>query len=128
MTHTILLAEDDELIREMMLRHLTLSGYHVVTVGDGAKAVLLARQERPDLILMDMGLPILNGWQASHRLKTSSDTRHIPIIAVTAFAMSDDRLRCLRAGCDAFESKPLNLDRLMGTIHQLLSATSSPAA
>ena len=125
---TILLAEDDELIREMMSRHLTLSGYHVVTVGDGAKAVLAARKERPDLILMDMGLPILNGWQASHRLKTGADTRHIPIIAVTAFAMADDRLRCLSAGCDAFESKPINLDRLMGTIQQLLSTGQQPAA
>jgi CheY-like chemotaxis protein len=128
MTHTILLAEDDELIREMMSRHLTLSGYNVVTVGDGAKAVLAARKEQPSLILMDMGLPILNGWQASHRLKTAADTRHIPIVAVTAFAMSDDRLRCLSAGCDAFESKPINLDRLMGTIQQLLSAGRQPAA
>lgn len=124
---TILLAEDDELIREMMSRHLTLSGYHVITAGDGAKAVLLARQVRPDLILMDMGLPILNGWQASHRLKIGADTRHIPIIAVTAFAMADDRLRCLNAGCDAFESKPINIDRLMRTIQELLSASQQPA-
>jgi CheY-like chemotaxis protein len=71
---------------------------------------------------MDMGLPLLNGWQATHRLKTAAETRHIPIIAVTAFAMTEDRLRCMSVGCNAFESKPINLDRLLETIQQLLAA------
>ncbi len=118
---TILLAEDDELIRAMLSRCLTSSGYNVIAASDGANAILLARKERPDLILMDMGLPLLNGWQATHRLKTSAETRHIPIIAVTAFAMTEDRLRCMSVGCNAFESKPINLDRLLETIQQLLT-------
>lgn len=125
---TILLAEDDELIREMMSRHLTLSGYKVITVGDGAKAILAARKEQPDLILLDMGLPLLNGWQAAHRLKTLPETRHIPVIAVTAFAMAEDQLRCISVGCDAFESKPVNLDRLLATMQQLLSVNKKAFA
>jgi two-component system, cell cycle response regulator DivK len=125
---TILLAEDDEFIREMLSRCLTTWGYNAICARDGAKAVLLARSERPDLILMDMGLPLLNGWQATHRLKTAADTKHIPIVAVTAFAMSDDRLKCLSVGCNAFESKPLDLDRLRDTIHGLLEHSQCLAA
>ncbi len=118
---TILLAEDDAMNREMIARYLTLHEYTVTSVADGANAVLLARRQQPDLILMDMGLPILNGWQATHRLKTAANTQHIPIIALTAFAMAEDRARCFSVGCDGFESKPVNFDRLLALIDQLLS-------
>jgi two-component system cell cycle response regulator DivK len=128
---TILLVEDDAMNREMIARYLAKDGYHVISAGDGANAVLLARKEQPNLILMDMGLPILNGWQATHRLKTAAETRNIPIIALTAFAMSEDRAKCLAVGCDAFESKPVNFGRLLATMRQLLSqdqGASGPAA
>jgi two-component system cell cycle response regulator DivK len=117
----ILLVEDDVMNREMIARFLTSEGYQVISAGDGANAVLLARKEHPDLILMDMGLPILNGWQATHRLKTAAETRSIPIIALTAFAMAEDRAKCLAVGCEAFESKPVNFNRLLEAMRQLLS-------
>jgi CheY-like chemotaxis protein len=117
----ILLVEDDAMNRDMIARYLVMHDYQVISAGDGANAVLLARKAHPDLILMDMGLPILNGWQATHRLKTAPETRSIPIVALTAFIMAEDRRKCLAVGCDAFESKPVNFDRLLGTIQQLLS-------
>jgi CheY-like chemotaxis protein len=106
--------------REMIARYLSMSGYQVISAGDGANAVLLARKAQPNLILMDMGLPILNGWQATHRLKTAPETQSIPIIALTAFAMAEDRAKCFAIGCDAFESKPVNFDRLLATMQKLL--------
>ena len=118
---TVLVVEDDPMNREMIARHLKLSGYQVLSAGDGANAVLLSRREHPDLILMDMGLPILNGWQATHRLKTMPETSNIPIIALTAFAMTEDKEKCFAVGCDAFESKPVNFSRLLVTIQELLS-------
>ena len=118
---TILLVEDDAMNRDMIARYLALHGYHVLSAGDGANAVLIARKAHPQLILMDMGLPILNGWQATHRLKTAPETCGIPIIALTAFAMTEDRDKCLAAGCDAFESKPVKFDQLLATMQQLLS-------
>ena len=117
---TILLVEDDIMNREMIARYLEMSGYQVISAGDGANAVLLSRKAHPTLILMDMGLPILNGWQATHRIKTTPETQNIPIIALTAFAMSEDRAKCFSVGCDAFESKPINFDRLLTTIQKLL--------
>ena len=117
----ILLVEDDLMNRDMIARYLTNEGYRVICAGDGANAMLLARKERPDLILMDMGLPILNGWQATYRLKTAAETRNIPIIALTAFAMAEDRAKCLAVGCQAFESKPVNFGRLLTTMRQLLT-------
>ncbi|HEU5013281.1 MAG TPA: response regulator [Roseiflexaceae bacterium] len=125
---TILLVEDDVMNREMIARYLNGKGYHVISAGDGANAVLLAKKEHPHLILMDMGLPIINGWQATHRIKTSSDTRDIPIVALTAFAMAEDRQRCLSVGCDAFETKPVNFERLLGTMRDLLSHESGVQA
>jgi CheY-like chemotaxis protein len=107
--------------RDMIARHLIMHDYQVISAGDGANAVLLARKAHPDLILMDMGLPILNGWQATYRLKTAPDTRSIPIVALTAFVMAEDRHKCLAVGCDAFESKPVNFDRLLATMQRLLS-------
>jgi CheY-like chemotaxis protein len=118
---TILLVEDDKMNREMIARYLTMQGYEVITAGDGANAVLLGRKAHPNLILMDMGLPILNGWQATYQLKSSPDTQHIPIVALTAFAMAEDRAKCLAAGCNAFEGKPVNFDRLLATMQRLLS-------
>jgi two-component system cell cycle response regulator DivK len=123
--NTILLVEDDIMNREMIARYLEMSGYRVISAGDGANAVLLARKARPSLILMDMGLPILNGWQATHRIKTTPETQHIPIIALTAFAMAEDRAKCFSIGCDAFESKPVNFDRLLTTIQKLLPAAAT---
>jgi two-component system, cell cycle response regulator DivK len=123
--NTILLVEDDIMNREMIARYLEMSGYRVISAGDGANAVLLARKARPSLILMDMGLPILNGWQATHRIKTTPETQHIPIIALTAFAMAEDRAKCFSIGCDAFESKPVNFDRLLTTIQKLLPAVAT---
>jgi len=128
---TILLVEDDAMNREMIARYLTHSNYNVMCAGDGANGVLMARKALPDLILMDMGLPILNGWQATHRLKNIPETRSIPIIALTAFVMAEDRAKCLAVGCAAFESKPVIFDRLLATIERLLlqntGAASQPA-
>ncbi|MCG8349150.1 MAG: response regulator [Chloroflexales bacterium] len=118
---TILLVEDDEMIRDIISRHLRMAGYSILMASDGARAILLARQEQPDLILMDMGLPILNGWQATRRLKMIPETRAIPIIALTAFAMPEDRERCLQAGCDEFTTKPVDVDQLQSLICRLLS-------
>ena len=118
---TILVVEDDAMNRDMIARYLAMHDYRVISAGDGANAVLLARKARPSLILMDMGLPILNGWQATHRLKSLPETCGIPIVALTAFAMAEDQAKCLAVGCDAFESKPVNFDRLLTTVQQLLS-------
>lgn len=125
---TILLVEDDVMNREMIARYLSGKGYQVISAGDGANAVLLAKKEHPQLILMDMGLPIINGWQATHRIKTSSETRDIPVVALTAFVMAEDRQRCLAVGCDAFETKPVNFERLLGTMRDLLSQGASTPA
>ena len=121
---TVLLVEDDIMNREMIARYLEMSGYQVISAGDGANAVLLSRKAHPRLILMDMGLPILNGWQATHRIKTTPETKNIPIVALTAFAMAEDRAKCFTIGCDAFESKPVNFDRLLRTMQTLLSSSA----
>src|SRR4029079_787845 len=121
---TILLVEDDIMNREMIARYLQMSGYQVIGAGDGANAVLLSRKAHPALILIDMGLPILNGWQATHRIKTTPETQDIPIIALTAFAMAEDQAKCFAIGCDAFESKPVNFTRVMMTMQKLLPAAA----
>jgi two-component system cell cycle response regulator DivK len=116
----ILIVEDDASIRAVLTRLLTASGFTVLSAGDGARAVGMARDEQPDLILMDLGLPILNGWQATHRIKGAATTAHIPIIALTAYALAEDRERSLLAGCDDFETKPLDIPRLLAKIRQHL--------
>jgi two-component system cell cycle response regulator DivK len=116
----ILLVEDDTLNREMVTRRLVWEGYDIITAEDGAQAVALAQSEQPDLILMDMGLPIMNGWQATQRLKAASSTRAIPIIALTAYALTEDRVRSLEAGCDDYETKPVDFSRLQAKIQALL--------
>jgi two-component system cell cycle response regulator DivK len=116
----ILLVEDDTLNREMVTRRLTWEGYQVISAGDGATAVALAEAELPDLILMDLGLPILNGWQATQRIKATLHTQHIPIIALTAYVLNEDRDKSIAAGCDDYESKPINFARLQAKIEALL--------
>jgi CheY-like chemotaxis protein len=117
----ILLVEDDEMNRDMLSRRLVLQGHQVVLAGDGLQALALARQEMPDLILMDMNLPDLTGWEATRRLKDGEATRHIPVMALTAYAMSADRSSALEMGCDDYESKPVNWPRLVAKIDALLA-------
>ena len=117
----ILLVEDDPLNREMMTRRLAWEGYQVISAVDGAAAVELAEGELPDLILMDIGLPILNGWQATQRIKATPATRHIPIIALTAYVLTEDHDKSIAAGCDDYESKPINFARLQAKIQALLA-------
>jgi len=117
----ILLVEDDLLNREMIGRYLVIQGFEVITAVDGAQAVELALAQLPDLILMDMGLPILSGWQATTQLKAAASTRAIPIVALTAYAMAEDRDRAFTVGCDDFETKPVNFLQLKAKIETLLA-------
>jgi two-component system, cell cycle response regulator DivK len=117
---TILIVEDDPAILAVLARLLSASGFAVLSASDGARAVGVAREQLPDLILMDLGLPTLNGWQATRRLKGLAATAHIPIIALTAYALAEDRERSMAAGCDDFETKPLDIPRLLTKINQHL--------
>ncbi len=121
MTATILLVEDNELNRDMLSRRLERRGYSVVMAVDGEEGVESARRDRPDLILMDMSLPILDGWEATRRLKADPGTRTIPIIGLSAHAMAGDRERALEAGCDDYDTKPVDLARLLGKISERLT-------
>jgi CheY-like chemotaxis protein len=116
----ILLVEDNELNRDMLSRRLSRRGHQVVEATDGEAALTLAASERPDLILMDMSLPVLDGWEATRRLKAVPATRPIPVIALTAHAMVADREKSLAAGCDDFDTKPVEIERLLGKIARLL--------
>jgi CheY-like chemotaxis protein len=116
----ILLVEDNELNRDMLSRRLIRRGYEVVMATDGAEAITGAARERPNLILMDMSLPVVDGWEATRRLKADAALRAIPVIALTAHAMSGDRERAMAAGCDEFDTKPIEFDRLLAKIEQLL--------
>jgi len=116
----ILLIEDNEMNRDMLSRRLVRRGYEVVVAVDGEQGVAMADAEKPALILMDMSLPVLDGWEATQRLKTSPTTRAIPIIALTAHAMAGDREKALAAGADDFDTKPVELDRLLAKIQALL--------
>jgi two-component system cell cycle response regulator DivK len=120
----ILLVEDNEMNRDMLSRRLQRRGHEVVCAVDGAEGVEMARNETPGLILMDMSLPGIDGWEASRQLKADPLTSTIPIIALTAHAMSNDRERALEAGCDDYDTKPVELPRLLGKIDALLGATS----
>ena len=119
----ILLVEDNEMNRDMLSRRLIRRGYEVVVAVDGEEGVARAESELPALILMDMSLPVLDGWEAARKLRATPATRAIPIIALTAHAMAGDRERALAAGCDDFDTKPIELDRLLGKIEKLLGAT-----
>lgn len=116
----ILLVEDNELNRDMLSRRLLRRGYEVVMAFDGSHALSTAASTRPALILMDMSLPVMDGWEATRRLKAHPDLREIPVIALTAHAMEGDRQRALDAGCDDFDTKPIELERLLAKIVGLL--------
>ena len=118
----ILLVEDNEMNRDMLSRRLQRKGYEVVLALDGQAGVEMSQTQAPDLVLMDMSLPVLDGWEATRRLKTNASTRHIPIIALTAHAMSSDREKALEAGCDDYDTKPVELPRLLAKIEALLRA------
>src|SRR5258707_953317 len=120
----ILLIEDNDMNRDMLSRRLQRRGHEVLVAVDGAEGLAVAQREHPDLILMDMSLPVLDGWEATRQLKADATTANIPIVALTAHAMSDDRARALEAGCDDYDTKPIELPRLVGKIDALLSATS----
>ena len=121
----ILLVEDNEMNRDMLSRRLTRKGYEVLLAVDGLNGVEVAQNESPDLVLMDMSLPLLDGWEATRRLKSTPATRLIPVIALTAHAMSSDRVTALEAGCDDYDTKPVELPRLLGKIEALLGGTSA---
>lgn len=124
----ILLVEDNEMNRDMLSRRLERRGYQVALAIDGESGVEMARIEPPDLVLMDMSLPVLDGWEATRRLKSQPATRHVPIIALTAHAMSSDRDKALDAGCDDYDTKPVELPRLLIKIEALLSRGGSAIA
>jgi two-component system cell cycle response regulator DivK len=117
----ILLVEDNEMNRDMLSRRLLRKGYDVVMAVDGEQAVAMAQSEKPDLILMDMSLPVIDGWEATRRVKAAETSSHIPIIALTAHAMSGDRERALSAGCDDYDTKPIEMLRLIEKIDALLA-------
>jgi len=116
----ILLVEDNEMNRDMLSRRLGRKGFQVVMAIDGAEGVAMARSETPDLILMDMSLPVLDGWEATRQIRSSPGIGAIPIIALTAHAMSGDRQKALDAGCDDYDTKPIELPRLVEKIEALL--------
>jgi two-component system, cell cycle response regulator DivK len=117
----ILLVEDNEMNRDMLSRRLLRKGYEVVMAVDGEQAVAMAQSEKPDLILMDMSLPVIDGWEATRRVKAIEASSRIPIIALTAHAMSGDRERALGAGCDDYDTKPIEMPRLLEKIDALLA-------
>jgi CheY-like chemotaxis protein len=116
----VLYVEDDEMNRDMLSRRLERRGFQVVLAFDGQQGVALARSEAPDLIVMDMSLPGVDGWEATRQIKAAPETRAIPIIALTAHAMSGDREKALSAGCDDYDVKPVDFTRLLGKIQALL--------
>ena len=116
----ILLVEDNEMNRDMLSRRLQRRGYEVLTAVDGESGLALIKSETPALVLMDMSLPGIDGWEATRRLKADPATRAIPVIALTAHAMAGDREKALAAGCDDFDIKPIDLERLLGKISALL--------
>jgi len=116
----ILLVEDNEMNSDMLSRRLQRKGHEVLIAMDGAQGVELAQSENPDLILMDMSLPVLDGWEATQQLKAAPETSGIPIIALTAHAMAGDREKCIEVGCDDYETKPVDFSRLLGKIQVLL--------
>ena len=120
MTAKLLYVEDNDDNVYMLVRRLRRQGFEVVVAPDGAQGVEAARQHRPDLVLMDLGLPVLDGWEASRRLKQAPETSAIPIVALSAHAMTGDRERALEAGCDDYDTKPVELDRLLAEILALL--------
>ncbi len=118
----LLLVEDNDVNRDMLSRRLIRHGFEIEIAIDGAQGLAMAQSIAPDLVLMDMSLPIIDGWEATRQLKASANTRQIPVIALTAHAMSGDRERCLAAGCDEYDTKPIEFSRLLAKIQALLNA------
>jgi len=116
----ILLVEDNEMNRDMLSRRLQRRGHEVLIAADGAEALRVAGEAQPELVLMDLSLPVMDGWEATGRMKADPQTASIPIIALTAHAMDADRERALAAGCDDFDTKPIDLERLTGKIAALV--------
>jgi CheY-like chemotaxis protein len=121
----VLLVEDNEMNRDMLSRRLERKGFAVELAVDGQQGVDMAGQMAPDLILMDMSLPVMDGWEATRRLKADPQTQNIPVIALTAHAMSGDREKALAAGCDDYDTKPIELPRLLGKIEALLKHSAA---
>lgn len=121
----VLLVEDNEMNRDMLSRRLLRQGFEVVVAVDGEQGVQAARRERPAIVLMDMSLPVLDGWEATRRLKADESTRGIPVIALTAHAMAGDRQQALDAGCDDYDTKPIELPRLLEKMRKLLGEAAS---
>lgn len=121
----ILLVEDNEMNRDMLSRRLSRRGYEILIAVNGQEGVDMTRGENPDLVLMDMSLPIIDGWEATRQLKADEATKHVPIIALTAHAMAGDREKTLEAGCDDYDTKPIELSRLLEKINKLLEAKVS---
>ena len=117
----ILLVEDNEMNLDMLSRRLERKGFQVVIATDGAQGVALAETESPDLILMDMSLPVMDGWEATRRIRATPPVASVPVIALTAHAVNGDRERCLEAGCDEYETKPVKFDQLLTKINTLLA-------
>ena len=118
----VLVVEDNEMNRDMLSRRLTRRGFQVIFAVDGQQGVDLARSERPDIILMDMSLPVMDGWEATRRVKSDDATRAVPVIGLTAHAMAGDREKAIEAGCDDYDTKPVELERLIGKMERLLGA------
>jgi two-component system cell cycle response regulator DivK len=121
----ILLVEDNEMSRDMLSRRLQRRGYEVIVALDGQQGVDMARSEKPDLVLMDMSLPVVDGWEATRLIKTSNATKSIPVMAITAHAMAGDKERAFQVGCDDYEIKPVDLPRLLVKIEALLKRGAS---
>ena len=117
----LLLVEDNEMNRDMLSRRLVKRGYEVAIAVDGHEGLEMVKSETPDLILMDMSLPVIDGWEATRRIKADPETQAIPVVALTAHAMASDREKALEAGCDAYETKPVELKSLLATIEGLLN-------
>jgi len=117
---TILIIEDNEMNRDMLSRRLERKGYNVLIAVDGELGIEMARSSAPDLILMDMSLPVVDGWEATRRMKADDALKHIPVIALTAHAMANDRDNAIEAGCDDYDTKPIEMPRLLAKIDSLL--------
>jgi two-component system, cell cycle response regulator DivK len=120
----ILLVEDNEMNRDMLSRRLVRNGYEVFIAVDGQQGIDMALSQRPDLILMDMSLPVIDGWEATRRIRANDATRGIPVIALTAHAMAGDREKAMEVGCDDYDTKPVEIERLLGKIAALLKPTA----
>jgi CheY-like chemotaxis protein len=123
----ILLVEDNEMNRDMLSRRLERKGYQVLLAVDGQNGIDMAREHAPDVVLMDMSLPVLDGWEATRQLKAGAETRHLPVIALTAHAMSSDRAKALEAGCDDYDTKPVEMTRLVAKIEAQIARAAAAA-